>query len=239
MPGLRDTLQALHRCDREAEQLARQREQIPEEIARTEAAVRAAREAVEAERRALETAEHTRREKEAELQDCEARRTKYQGQTAMVKTNEEYTALLAEIDGVTHRISTVEDEILSAMEKIEELTAHLATFERDQKAEEERLEARIGELRERLVEVGREIETRDAMRDEILGGLPSEARLWYDRSRKGRGSGTSMIVGRACGACHRDIPYETINRVLASEVQSCHNCGRLLVMPDEDDQAGA
>lgn len=233
MAELKETLEALNRCDRESEELARDQVQIPEAIAACEARVQAAREALEAERCALEEAEKRRREKEAELRDCEARREKYQGQTALVKTNTEYTALLNEIDGMTRRISQVEEEILGAMEAIDAIAVRVKSLEAEKRREEEAYERDVRQLRERQVAVERDLGAHEKLRADLLASLSSRVNSQYQRVRKSRGSGTSQIQGRACGSCHRDIPYEMINRLLASELQTCPNCGRILVAPDE------
>ena len=48
----------------------------------------------------LDGSQKARRQKEGELADLEAKRSKYKGQLMDVKTNKEYTAMLHEIEGV-------------------------------------------------------------------------------------------------------------------------------------------
>ncbi len=233
MAEFRIALEALWRCERESEELARQSAQIPKDIESAELRASAARASVEAERARLEQAEHTRREKEVELQDCEARRNKYQGQTAQVKTNTEYSALLSEIEQVTERISTVEEQILEAMEEIDQARSTLTGSEVEKKREEQVALAAAEELRQRLAEVHKQAEAHEQERTKLAGELPANAQLPYERMYKGRGAGTTSLTGRACAACHRDVPYETINRVVASELQFCPACQRILVVPAE------
>src|SRR5262245_63706997 len=99
MSDLMDGLQALARCEQAIEELRRAEVQLPRSLQQAEAGAQAARDRVAAERKALEDAEKRRRSTESELQDAESKRTKFQAQTSMVKTNAEYTALLHEIDG--------------------------------------------------------------------------------------------------------------------------------------------
>ena len=233
MAELRIALEALWRCERESEELARQSAQIPKDIESAEARAQTARAAVEAERAKLQQAEHTRREKEAEVQDCEARRTKYQTQTAQVKTNTEYTALLSEIEQVTDRISTLEEQILEAMEDVDQARSTLSGFETEKKAEEQLAVAQAEGLRKTLTEVQRQATEHGQERIKLVGELPANVQQPYERMYKGRGAGTTSITGRACAACHRDVPYETINRVVASELQFCPACQRILVVPAE------
>ncbi len=109
-----------------------------------------ARARLEATRQSFADFEHTRREKEAELQDCEAQRDRFRTQTAQVKTNTEYTALLHEIEGASSRISQLEEDVLVAMDEVDERRQVLADVETEQKQVERETEARVGELRKRL-----------------------------------------------------------------------------------------
>lgn len=234
MPEFKVTLESLHRCEWEADGLARLVAQLPAEADAKMAAAESARAEVEAERQKLEEAEQTRRAKEAELADCEVKIAKYKSQTALVKTNEEYTALLSEIDTVTRWISEVEEEILLVMEAIEEVGGRLEGFVAERKKVEEEHLRGAEELRRRLAEAQRDLEAHDKEREALAAALPDDAGRIYLRTRKSLGSGTSVVKGRSCAACHRDVPYETINRAIAGELQMCAYCQRILVVLKDD-----
>ena len=65
--------------------------------------------------------------------------------------------------------------------------------------------------------------------DERVGGLEPSVRHQFERARKAKGTGTTIVSGRVCAACHRDVPFEDINRVLGGEILPCQSCRRLLV----------
>jgi predicted nucleic acid-binding Zn-ribbon protein len=229
MSDLNDILVALDASDEAISALSRESLQIPRQLEQIEARIEEARARVQAERQALEDAEKMSRSKERELQECEAQRQKYQQQTVLVKTNQEYTALLAEIDSVTARIGAIEDDILAAMEEVESRTERLREIAEEQKRVEHDLDQQRDDRRERLAVVERELA---ALRDEhqgILDRLEPRARSFYQRAAASHGGGTTRIRGRSCASCHRDIPYETINRVQAGELHTCGNCQRILV----------
>ena len=232
MSDLKETLWALGVCDETAGELARELELIPISIGEVEAKAEAAREVVAKERKALEDAEHARRSKEGELQDCEAKRAKFLAQTANVKTNAEYSALLSEMDGMTARISQTEEEILLSMETADQISARLKDVEREQAQIEQDLLRQAQQLRERMEVVKVGIAARDKERDELLARLSPEIRTRYERVRARRGSAMARIQGETCVACHRHVPPETINRVLAGEMHTCLNCQHILVVSD-------
>jgi hypothetical protein len=234
MADLKEDLAALGRCEREIDDLLRRKSQLPQAIVAAQAGAQQARDVIAQRHQQLAEAEKTRRGKEAELRDFEARRLKFQGQSAQVKTNDEYKALLHQIDDVAQRISETEDQILIALETAEGIAGELGEVERQQREIEQR-HVRDGDaLHGQLGEVEKELERRQQERETLIPLLPRELAPRYLRVRGSTGSGTAFLVGRSCGRCHRDVPIETINRLRAGEGHVCGNCGRLLVFTESD-----
>ncbi len=233
MDSFRENLGALADCEASLADLSRELSNLPEQIAKAEARAQESRDILAAEREGLAAAEKSRRDKEAEAADCEAQREKFQGQTALVKTNHEYTALLHEIDGMTQRISKVEDEILLAMEAAEASVERLETDGRDQKAAEKKALDEAGDMRKRMSFVEGEIAEQTQLRDGLLEHLGPKVKASYSRVASVRGTGVGQIVAGNCAACHRAVPPEVENRVLAGELHCCANCLRILVKKDE------
>ena len=230
MSDLMDGLLALARCELAVEDLRRAEVQLPRSLQEAEGGAQQARDRVAAERRALEDAEKRRRTAESELKDAEAKRTKFQAQTSMVKTNAEYTALLHEIDSAGQRISALETEILESMEAIDAASRSVKQVEGEQRTIEQSHQGEAKALREKLIEVQKLLAERESERAQLVGKLPPDVRAKYTRVKDGTGSGTAQVAGRSCSRCHRDVPYETINRLGAGELHACGNCGRLLVI---------
>jgi predicted nucleic acid-binding Zn-ribbon protein len=225
-----DALIQLHECEQVLDELSRRQAALPGRIAEAETAAQAARDVIASQREALEEAEKQRREREAALQDTEALREKFKGQTALVKTNEEYTALLREIDQATENIGRIEEEILVAMERIDEIGAGLEASEREQEAIAKDFDARAVQLQDELRQVEGELGTRTKELDERVAELDADVRHSFERARKAKGSGTATVTGRVCASCHRDVPFEDINRVIGGEIVPCQSCRRLLVV---------
>jgi len=235
MGDLREVLQVLSRCERRVEELGRDQEQVPRQIADAEARIQAAKDVVAAQKAALVAAEQDKRAREGALQTAETQRTKFQAQTTAVKTNAEYHTLLHEIEVVGQRISEIETEILTAMDAVDEASAAVKRVVREQAEIEKLLVADTDRLRARLAEVQREATLCEQQRQDLAAKLPPDVRVRYDKIFKARGTGTALIAVRSCASCHRDVPYESINRAIAGDPQPCMNCGRLIV-PAEDPQ---
>src|SRR5262245_631455 len=84
--------------------LERERARIPQAIGEAEATAASAEADATAAREQLESADKQRRAHEASALDLTAKRDKLHGQSAVVKTNKEYTTLLHEIEAHNQKI---------------------------------------------------------------------------------------------------------------------------------------
>ncbi len=209
--------------------LERERARLPQAIAAAEARAAAARDSAAQVRARLETAEKDRRTHEAEAQDLGARRSKFQAQSAVVKTNKEYTTLLHEIETHTQRIAEIEDAILLAMESVEGATEELKHAEAVASQTDRESSKEIEELRVQLAEVEKQLTQRVEERGALLVGLGPRVEALYSRVLKTRANGIARIEHGGCSACHRTLPPEVMNRVVAGEVHACASCHCILV----------
>jgi len=229
---LAETLLALGRCEVVVGDLRRQGEQLPRAIEQAEARAQLARERVAEQRKRLAEAEAAHRVKERELQDAEGRRSKFQAQTAMVKTNTEYTTLLHEIDRAAELISDVETQILEALERVDESSQELRRIEAEERLQERTSLDEAEKLKKQLVEVSAALLDRESERLRCVSVLPGDTRGRYERVCRQGGLGTALVVGQSCARCHRDIPIHTTNQVRAGELHHCGNCGRILIIDE-------
>jgi predicted nucleic acid-binding Zn-ribbon protein len=233
MEAPKPSLQALAERESVILELERARAAIPQAIAQAEARAAVAREAAEKLRADLDAVDKQRRAREAEAQDIASKRDKLQGQSAVVKTNKEYTTLLHEIDAHGKRIAEIEDEILAAMESAETVGEEVASTDASARQVGREVEKETEELRARLAEVERKLAAAVDERMEILGVLGPHVQSLYTRAVKARGSGIARIEQRTCSGCHRAVPPEVVNRVTAGEVHICVSCQRIFVLGEE------
>src|SRR5882672_1495487 len=125
MDAGKPSLHALAELEGVILELDRQRTALPQAIAAGDARANAAKDAAAQLHAELEATDKQRRARESGAQDEAAKRDKLQAQSAVVKTNKEYTTLLHEIDAQQKRIGEIEDDILVAMEKIDSVGGEL------------------------------------------------------------------------------------------------------------------
>lgn len=220
----------LQTLDLEIARLQREVQKVPLEIAHLVQELESSRGAWEQGRERLGTLEQLRRRKERELEDVTADQRKRQARLFEVKTNQEYAAVLKEIEGLKDRRSTLEDEILELFDHIE--SAQTAVREESARfreretwcgeqrtAKEETLKRLQGEL-ERLQEERR----RQASRLET-GLLQSYQRLLRSRG----GLAVAPVRDGSCLGCHVALTPQTYNELRKGEVLiTCANCQRIL-----------
>ena len=150
-----------------------------------------------------------------------------------VSASRELQAMSAEVASLKRRRSSVEDEVLVAMEEGEPLSRQLGTLD----AERNQLDAESEGLRAVLVEaevtIDAEITTESTARAAAADAVPPELILTYEGLRaRLDGIGAARLVGSSCSGCHLVLPSAEVARVKREPPDAlvfCDQCGRILV----------
>jgi uncharacterized protein len=171
-----------------------------------------------------------RKDLEVEIQSIQARITKHKDQLYQVKTNEQYRAMLKEIEGEEENIRKIEDKILEKMleaEGLQKLVQEAASRLEGEKA-------RVAAEKTRLESAGQAaIEERRlalARRQALAAALSESVRETYERVRKGRrGIAVAEVHDGFCAACNVRLRPQMYNDVRVNDVVlTCENCSRIL-----------
>src|SRR5271154_881274 len=85
---------------------------LPKEVAQIEAKLAGSKAKVEKAQAAIKADDTARRKHESDIKDQQERISKYRDQSLKVKTNQEYKALLSEINQAEAEIAKLEDKVL-------------------------------------------------------------------------------------------------------------------------------
>jgi predicted nucleic acid-binding Zn-ribbon protein len=195
-----------------------------------ESRLQSARDAREAARGGYTGLEKTRRLKEGELKQVEEQVKGKQARLWEIKKNEEYSAVLKEIELLKATRSALEEEILLLFDQIEEASRTVAAREgelKEQDAEFARLraakEAELARLQEEVAAFTKERAGR-ARRIEA-GLLQSYARLLKSRG----GLAVVPVKDSNCGGCFVALTPQNHTEVRRGEaLLTCANCQRIL-----------
>jgi predicted nucleic acid-binding Zn-ribbon protein len=148
-----------------------------------------------------------------------------------LKTNEQFKAMDAEIEGVKAEISKIEDQELALMDEVEEARKFVTEKSGALKEEEEAVETDIKVFDERASELEQEIESCRAEREEAAEGMNPEWMSYYVRVMEHRKDRALVpLESGVCGGCHMTLPpsLHHATRRRDEEMVVCNYCGRLL-----------
>lgn len=225
-----ERLVELQRLDSEIAEVEAAAAAIPGVIRRIEEQLMKAKAALDAVTAETDRMTKLRRQQERELEEVTDQLKKRQSRLFEIKTNQEYSAVLKEIEGVKHKVSVLEEAILVLLDQIEvEMKARAEEEQRVRSSEAEALrdtqrkEAELRQLRGRLSELqgarkGRSKNVELSLLQQYLRLLKSRAGLAVAPARDG-----------SCEGCHVALTPQLYNEVRRNEeILTCERCGRIL-----------
>lgn len=203
---------------------------IPDQIRMMEQQLVRAKAALEATTAEVDTLQKLRRQKERDLDEAGRELKKRQGRLFEIKTNQEYTATLKEVEGLKQKISMLEEEILVTLDaidgavkiRVQEEEKVRVTQAEFLKNKQER-EGELHKLQSRLAIVRRTREGRS-------GSVEASLLQLYLRLLKSRdGLAVANATGRTCEGCHVTLTPQLYLEVRRNEaIRTCEGCGRIL-----------
>jgi predicted nucleic acid-binding Zn-ribbon protein len=208
---------------------------FPEQRATIERRLAGERERLEKLKARVGDIQKKRRELEVEIASFSTQENKFKSQLPAIKKNEEYTALLHEIDGVKRKRSDLETEVLLQMEAEEKEQGERPAVENALKSAEREAGERKAQIAAEEKLDQERVAALEAERAGHLARLSSGVRSRYERIRTSReGRAVVAIVKGACGGCFRAQPPQVLQEAKRRDrMLSCEGCGRILVWPPE------
>jgi predicted nucleic acid-binding Zn-ribbon protein len=229
---------ALQQADREIFRLKEEVAALPKRMAAIEERLAGTKAVLEKAKTAVKADEAARRKYESAISDQQQKISKYRDQSLAVKTNEQYKALLHEIQFAEQDIRANEDKILELMVNAEIREKDVKAAELELKAETAEIEKEKIEARERTAEDEKQLAEWNAKRDTARTGVDADLLRQYDRVAKHRGTGLSEARDHKCMACQVMLRPQTYNEVRAgNQVVTCESCQRILYHDPSHDEA--
>lgn len=228
LPDVQNLIE-LQKTEREILRLKEEIAALPKRVMAIEAKLAGTRAVLEKTKAALKADEADRRKYETSIQDLQQRISKYRDQSLEVKTNEQYKALLHEIQFAEQDIRINEDKILELMVNAEAREKDVKAAERELKEETAEIEKEKAAARQRSAEDEKQLAEWNAKRDSLRAAIDAELLRQYDRVAKYRGTGISEARDHKCLACQVMLRPQTYNEVrVAKAVVFCDSCQRIL-----------
>lgn len=226
----------LQEIDIELDRFIEENEFIPDKIEQQKSLINETLSASESAKNDLKKLQLDHKKLEGDLKAKEDEIKKHRVELNAIKTNEQYSALLTEIDSCQAEQDKIENEIIVVLEKIDKSGIDVKKSETDIKKVEAGINAVIKELEEKKVALEKEIAALRAKREESAGKVSKNILKKYERIRENSdGIGIASIVNGACGSCHIKLIHQIINEATkvantpdSNELVLCDNCSRIL-----------
>jgi uncharacterized protein len=203
---------------------------LPKEVAQIEAKLAGSKAKVESAQAAMKADETARRKHESDIKDQQEKISKYRDQSLKVKTNQEYKALLSEIEQAEAVIAKLEDKILEIMVTADTRKETLKQAEAVLKADTAENEREKEHARQQTAEDEKQLAELMAQRKELRVGIGEETLTHYDRVLKLRGSVMAAVYeDESCSACRVRLRPQVFQDVMSNEqIVTCFYCNRIL-----------
>jgi predicted nucleic acid-binding Zn-ribbon protein len=235
LPDLQNLME-LQVADREILRLKEEVAALPKRVQIIEHKLADTKGRLEKAKAAVKADEAAKKRYESAIQDLQGRISKYRDQSLEVKTNDQYRALLHEIEFAQKEIASHEDKILELMLDADARDREVKTAEAELKAETAEIEKEKAEAHRLSAEDEKQLALWNAKRDRVRAAIDADVLRHYDRVFKFRGSGISEVRDQKCLACQVMLRPQTYNEVRAgTSLVFCDSCQRVLyVVPEHD-----
>ena len=232
-------LMDLQEADRHILRLKEEIASLPRKVAAIEHKLAGTRATLDNAKTAVKADEAARRKHEAAIQELQGKISKYRDQSLDVKTNEQYKALLHEIQFAEQDIRAQEDKILELMLNAETREKTVKAAEVELKAETAEIEKEKADARERTAVDEKELAEWASKRDQLRAGVDPDLLRRFERVSRFRGSGISEVRNQKCMACQVMLRPQTYNEVKGGKLIECESCQRILFYDPSKEEAPA
>jgi hypothetical protein len=224
-----ENLLRLQEADKEIRRLQDEVAELPKRVAVIERKLAGTQAQLEKAQAAVKADEATRRKYDTAIADLRGKISKYRDQSLDVKTNDQYKALLHEIQFAEREIAATEDKILELMLNADTRDKEVKAAQAELKAEAAEIEKEKNEARQRTAEDEKQLTDWRAKRDQMRSGVNEDLLRHYERVSKFRGSGIAEVMDHKCMGCQVMLRPQTYNDVrTGQQTVVCDSCQRVL-----------
>jgi len=228
LPDIEKLLE-LQIADKEIRRLRDEVAALPKRVAVIEQKLAGTKAHLEKVRTAAKADEANRKKFEANIKDLQGKISKYRDQSLDVKTNDQYKALLHEIQFAEQEIRLNEDRILEVMVNVDAREKDVKAAEAELKVETAEIETEKEDARKVTAEDQTKLAEWNAKREALRHEISEDTLRQYDRVAKFRGSGLAEVREQKCMGCQVMLRPQTYNEVKNGEkIMVCESCQRIV-----------
>lgn len=233
--GTVEALLSLQEIDRAIEERTARLEALEEEIAEEAVAVSELEERVAAVTKELDEARERQRRHERSVQAGRATLKRLEARADEVQNMKQHLAVRSERDTARRNLRQAEDEVLRAMQDVDDRRKRLAGLEAELEEKREEHERRVAEADAQRVELEEEIAVHRDRRKNKETRLDGRILRLYQKVRSGRTEEVlaPLTEDGVCGHCFTAVPLQRQADIRAGrQLGVCEGCGVILYVPD-------
>jgi len=235
LPDIENLLK-LQVVDKEIRRLQEEIAELPKRVSAIEQKLAGTKSQLENAQAAVKADEAGRRKYETNIKDLREKISKYRDQSLAVKTNDQYKALMTEIQFAEKEITANEDKILELMVNADARDKEVKAAQAELKAEAAEIEKEKEQARQRTAEDEKLLSEANGKRNQLRTGVREDLLRHYERVSKFRGTGISEVRDHKCMACQVMLRPQTYNDVRSGkETVICDSCQRILYFDPKEE----
>ncbi len=225
----------LQNKDIEISSLKEQLESIPISIEKLNQQIQQLQQSVEINKSDLKQIQLQLKQKEGDIRSIEEKINKHNSELNSVKTNEQYKALLNEIQSLKLEKDKIETEILELLSKQDDANNKIKIFDKELNEKKSGIEKQIVELKTQQQVIEQQILQKESERQTLSNDINPKYLEIYEHVRKNRdGIALAIVKDKACGVCNMRLTQQEINEVSKyEEFILCESCSRILYIQED------
>jgi predicted nucleic acid-binding Zn-ribbon protein len=214
---------------------------LPKKVAGIESQLASHIAQVESDKARVAENQRSRRKRETDIGSFREKISKHKDQMLEVKTNEQYKALLHEIEFHEAAIRKLEDEILTEMIESDSFDKQLKKAEQNLAAERAQVQIEVREAEQRKQQDDAKLQEAKTHREAVGSQLSPDVLFSYERIYVARkGTAVTPVREEACGHCHVRLRPQAFNDVKANEeILHCESCTCIMYYVEPPPEAPA
>ncbi len=230
-----NTLVKIQMLDSEMARTHEEINAVPQKIATLEQDIEKARKVLQEKKDRVQDISKEYKMMEGDLAANETKIEKLNSQTFAVKTNEEYRAILHEVEFLKKENKRIEDEMISILEEEEKLKGILDALEKQTKEDVDERQKKIDALNKNKEKLLGTMQKMQSEFENHFNKLPEDARELYSKIKKVRGKAVCLIEDETCSGCFASLTPQFMNELKKQEeILLCGHCGRILIFMSAD-----
>ncbi len=216
--------------------IAEEIEALPNKLGKAKARLKEVNTSFEKNKAEYEKTDKKKKQKYDELEEMQEKISKLKAKGSEIKTNKEYEAHLKEIKTFEEKKYQIEEEILSIMEALDNLTKDMKKEEPKLKKAEEEFKQEEKTLEEEKNRLHSGMEAYKLKRKEIVRKIDEEIYEKYMSLTKSA-AGLAVVETRneVCLGCNTNIPPQLYNDIKEDKgIFTCYYCNRFLYYKERE-----